>query len=123
MMLHRDSVRHEAERRIGRILIAMTYVSVVLLLIGVVLLLAAEVSPLAGGPALDLGSLGAEVLAFGPAGFLWLGLIAVIATPIARVVAAAVAYGQAGDWAMVAMAVGILGIIAVGVITAAADTV
>ena len=123
MIAHRDSVRHEAERRIGRLLIAMTYVSVALLVVGVVLLLAAGVSPLAGGPGLDLGELGAELLALGPAGFLWLGLAAVIATPILRVVAAAVAYGRAGDWAMVGIAVGILGIIAVGVMTAATATV
>jgi uncharacterized membrane protein len=123
VIAHRDSVRHEAERRIGRLLIGMTYVSVALLVVGVVLLLAAGVSPLAGGPGLALGELGAELLALGPAGFLWLGLAAVIATPILRVVAAAVAYGRAGDWAMVGIAVGILGIIAVGVMTAATATV
>lgn len=123
MIAHRDSLRHVAERRIGRLLIGMTYVSVVLLVIGVVLLVAAGVSPLAGGPSLDLGSLAAELLALGPAGFLWLGLVAVIATPILRVVAAAGAYGRSGDWAMVGIAVGILGIIAVGVLTAAAATV
>jgi uncharacterized membrane protein len=118
-----QSVRLVAERRIGRLLIALTYVSVALLVIGVALLLAAGVSPLAGGPALDLATLGAQVLALVPAGFLWLGLVAVIATPISRVVAAAVAYGRAGDWSMVGIAVGILGIIAVGVATSAAGTV
>ena len=123
MIAQRDSVRHEAERRIGRLLIGMTYVSVALLVVGVVLLLAAGVSPLAGGPGLDLGELGAQLLALGPAGFLWLGLAAVIATPILRVATAAVAYGRAGDWAMVGIAVGILGIIAVGVMTAATATV
>ena len=123
MTVQHDSVRHDAERRIGRLLITMTYVSVMLLVIGVALLLVAGVSPLAGGPGLDLRSLGAEILALGPAGFLWLGLIAVIATPICRVVAAAAAYGRADDWAMVAIAIGIVGIIAVGAVTAAADTV
>ena len=123
MITHRDSVRHASERRIGRLLIGMTYVSVALLVVGVALLLAAGVSPLAGGPGLDLGALAGELLALGPAGFLWLGLVAVIATPILRVVAASVAYARAGDWAMVGIAVGILGIIAVGVMTAATATV
>ena len=118
-----QAVRLSAERHIGRLLIALTYLSVVLLVVGVVLLLAGGVSPLAGGPALDLTSLGAQVVALGPAGFLWLGLLAVIATPISRVVAAAVAYGRAGDWSMVGIAVGILGIIAIGVVTSAAGTV
>jgi uncharacterized membrane protein len=118
-----ERIRVASERRIGRVLIALTYVSVVMLVIGVGLLLAAGVSPLAGGPALDLATLPASVAAFAPAGFLWLGLVIVIATPVTRVLAAAVAYGRAGDWSMVAVAAGIVAIIAIGILTAAADTV
>ena len=33
--------------------------------------------------------------------FLWLGLLAVIATPIGRVIVAAVAFARDGDWPMV----------------------
>ena len=61
-----------AERRIGRLLIAATYVSVALLLVGVVLMLAAGHAPLDGGPGLDLGTLGSDILALVPGGFLWL---------------------------------------------------
>lgn len=121
MSLHESSIRL-AERRIGRLLIALTYVSVGLLVTGVLLLLAAGISPLAGGPALDPGSLGASVVALDASGFLWLGLIAVIATPISRVLAAAVAYGRAGDWSMVGIAVGVLAIIVIGVVTASVGT-
>jgi uncharacterized membrane protein len=117
-----ERFRVASERRIGRLLIALTYVSVVLLVVGVALLLAAGVSPLAGGPALDLATIGAAVAGFAPAGFLWLGLVAVIATPVTRVLVAGVAYGRAGDWSMVAVAAGILAIIAIGIVTAAADT-
>ena len=111
------------ERRIGRLLIAITYASVALLAIGVGLLLASETSPTAGGPGLNLTSLGADLLAGAPAGFLWLGLVAVIAAPISRVVVAAIAYARERDWSMVGIALAVLAIIAIGVATAGAATV
>jgi uncharacterized membrane protein len=122
-MTRRETAGFAAERQIGRLLILLTYLSVALLVTGVLLLLAAGVSPLDGGPGLDLATLVSEVVALGPAGFLWLGLLAVIVTPISRVVLAAVSYGRAGDWSMVGIAAGILAIIAIGVVTALAGTV
>jgi uncharacterized membrane protein len=110
------------ERAIGRLLIALTYVAVALLVVGVVLLVARGISPLSGGPALDIGRLGADVAALAPAGFLWLGLLTVIATPIARVIAAAVGYQRAGDRTMVLVAIAILAIIAVSVTSAILTT-
>jgi uncharacterized membrane protein len=112
-----------AERRIGRLLIAITYVSVGLLTIGVALLLGAGISPVAGGPGLDLPSLAGAVAALDPAGFLWLGLLAVIAAPISRVVLAAAVYARDDDWQMVAVALGILAIIVIGIASAGAATV
>jgi uncharacterized membrane protein len=108
------------DRAIGRLLIVVTYVASVLLLIGVALMVAAGISPLSGGPALDPSALVSDLLSLQPAGFLWLGLIAVIATPISRVVAAAIAFGRAGDRQMVAVALGILAVIAVSITTALA---
>jgi len=122
-MRARETVWAAAERRIGRLLIAVTYLSVGLLTIGVALLLGAGVSPLAGGPRLDLTSIGSAIAGLDAAGFLWLGLLAVIAAPISRVVLAAVAYARSDDWQMVAVAVAILAIIAVGVVTAGTATV
>jgi uncharacterized membrane protein len=112
-----------AERQIGRLLIAITYLSVGLLVVGVALLFGAGVSPLAGGPGLDLASLGDQLARLDPAGFLWLGLLAVISAPMSRVLLAAIAYGREGDWSMVAIALAILAIIVVGVVTAWAGTV
>jgi len=106
------------ERRIGRLLIAITYVAVALLLAGVALMAVNGISPLDPGPGLDLGSLPAEILALAPAGFLWLGLLAVIATPLSRVVAAAIGFGRAGDRPMVVVAVGIVVVIVLGVSSA-----
>jgi uncharacterized membrane protein len=112
-----------AERLIGRLLIGVTYVAVGLLAIGVVLMVAAGISPLSEGPPLDLATLGAQLLAAEPAAFLWLGLMAVVAAPIGRVIVAAVAYARDRDWLMVGISLGILAVIAVGVGSALTVTV
>lgn len=119
-MTDRRQEARSFERQIGRLLIAVTYLAVALLLAGVALMALGGISPLDGGPALDLASIPDELLALDPAGFLWLGLLAVIATPISRVIAAAVGFARAGDRMMVLVAVAILVVISVGVIAALA---
>lgn len=110
------------ERRIGRLLIVVTYIAVALLVIGVALLIVAGISPLAGGPPLDLGSLASDLLSLAPSAFLWLGLLVVIATPISRVIAAAVGFGRAGDRLLVVVACAILLTIAISVASAIATS-
>ena len=110
----------EYDRLIGRLLIAVTYLAVGLLSVGVALLLVAGISPLAGGPPLDLGRLFADLGSLAPAAFLWLGILAVIATPLSRVVAAAVGFARLGDRWMVGVALAILAVIALGVVSALA---
>ena len=105
------------DRRIGRLLIAITYLSVGLLAVGVGLMVVNAISPTSGGPRLDLATLGTQLLAFDPAGFLWIGLLAVIAAPIGRVIVAAVAYVREADWLMVGVSVAILIVIAIGVLS------
>ena len=94
-----------------------------LLVVGVVLMIADGISPLSGGPGLDLATLGSQLVALDPAAFLWLGLLAVVAAPIGRVIVAGVAYARQADWLMVAIALGILAIIAIGVASALTVTV
>ncbi len=108
------------DRVIGRLLIVVTYIAVTLLLIGVVLMVVSGISPLSGGPPLDPASLVADLGRLAPAAFLWLGLLAVIATPVSRVVAAAIGFARAGDRLLVGVALGILVVIALGVATALA---
>jgi uncharacterized membrane protein len=108
------------ERSIGRMLIATTYVSVALLVIGVALLATQGISPLSGGPQLDIGRLAGDLVRFTPDGFLWLGLLAVIATPLSRVVAAGIGYARAGDRALVVVAIAILAVIALSITSALA---
>jgi len=105
----------EFDRFIGRLLIVVTYIAVGLLSVGVALLLAAGISPLAGGPPLDPGRVLADLRSLAPAVFLWLGILAVIATPISRVIVAAIGFARLGDRWMVGVSLGILAVIALGI--------
>ncbi len=105
------------DARIGRLMIVMTYVAVGLLTIGVVLMIATGISPLDGAPSFDPSRVWADLLAGMPVGFLWLGLIVVIATPIVRVAVAAIGFARGGQWRMVGVGVGILLVIAIGIAT------
>jgi uncharacterized membrane protein len=113
----------QAERLIGRLLTGVTYCSVALLLVGVVLLVGAGISPTSGGPGMDPGRLGPDLVGLKPAGFLWLGLLAVIAAPITRVTVALVSYARDDDWLMVAVSSAILLVIAIAIGSAVVSTV
>jgi uncharacterized membrane protein len=112
-----------AERRIGRLLIGITYLSVALLAVGVVLLLASGTSPMAGGPAFDVTAIGAHLARLEPAGYLWLGLLAIIAAPVARVFVAGFVFLRDGDRAMAGIALAILAVLAFGIVIAGTGTV
>ncbi len=93
-----------------------TYASVALIGVGSVLLLAAGGSPTQGGPPLDLGRLPADIAGLRPEGFLWLGIVGVIATPALRVARAMLGFARRGERRMVGVSVLVLAVIAVGVI-------
>jgi uncharacterized membrane protein len=112
-----------AERLIGRLLTGVTYLSVALLLVGVVLLVGAGISPTSGGPGMDPARLIPDLIGLKPAGFLWLGLLAVIAAPITRVSVALVSYARDDDWLMVGVSSAILLVIAIAVGSAVVSTV
>lgn len=87
------------------------------LAVGVGLMFAAGRSPLDPGyPGLDPTRLPADLLRLDPGGFLWLGLLAAMATPAARVVASLVGYAQGREWRMVAVSVAVLAVIAASVV-------
>ncbi len=106
------------EHTIARLLTIGTYVSVTLLAVGTILFLASGASPLDPAPALDVRNLPADVLALRPAGLVWLGLLAVIATPSARVVTALVAFARGGERRMTFVSVFILAVIVLSVAVA-----
>ena len=106
------------ERAIGRLMVSVTYAAVAFLVIGVATMAAAGVSPLDPPPPFAPESLVADLLALRPEAWLWLGLFAVIATPIARVVAAAASYLRNGERRMLLISIAILVVIAIGVVSA-----
>lgn len=100
------------ERGIGRALGIATLASVVLVAVGVAGMIATQTPPLDRAfPPFEIGRLPADVAAFKPAGFLWLGLLAVILTPSVRVVASLAGFAALGDRRMTAVALVILGVI------------
>jgi uncharacterized membrane protein len=108
------------ESSIGRLLTIGTYGSVALIAIGTILLIGAGRSPLDAAPALDPARLPSDLLRLQPAGFLWLGILGVIATPATRVAAALVGFARSGERRMALVAAAILVVIAIGVATGTA---
>ncbi|MFL5679520.1 MAG: DUF1634 domain-containing protein [Chloroflexota bacterium] len=100
---------------IARLLTVGTYVSIGLLIVGVALMVATGTSPLAEDPPFDPRRIVSDIVALRPAGFLWLGLVVVIATPSARVFASLVGYLRRGDRVMAVVSVLILCVIALSV--------
>jgi uncharacterized membrane protein len=106
------------ERTIARLLTFGTYLSIALLIVGVVLMAVSGIGPLSGGPAFDPATLVPDLAALRPAAFLWLGLIVVIATPSARVAVSGLGYARRGERAMTIVAGLILIVIALSVAVA-----
>jgi uncharacterized membrane protein len=104
------------EGRVARVLRLGTNVAVALVAVGVVLMLAGGHSPLEVAPSLDPAGLVAGVAALQPAAFIWLGVLLVLATPVARVLTAGIGYLRNGEREMVVVAVLILAVVALGVI-------
>jgi uncharacterized membrane protein len=113
-----DSGAIGLERSIARLLTVGTYVSIALLVAGAVLLLAGGRDPLSGGPAFDPRRLVGDVLTLQPSGFLWAGLLVVVATPSARVVAALIGYVRSRERGMATVAALVLVVIVLSVAVA-----
>jgi uncharacterized membrane protein len=104
------------EHRIARILTIGSAAAIVLLAVGTGLLLASGGSPLdASWPPFEPATLVADLVALEPAGFLYLGLVVAIATPLLRVAAGLLAFARAGDARMAAVSTAVLVVVAVAV--------
>jgi uncharacterized membrane protein len=107
------------ERRIAAILSVGVKVAIGLMAVGVVLLLAAGRSPLeTPWSTMDLRRLPADLVALRPEGFLWLGLIVILATPLLRVAASVIGFLAAGERRMAALGAGVLVVLTLAVLTA-----
>lgn len=109
----------DVEHLIARLLLGGAVTGIVFLAIGVVLMAVNGVSPESEAfPAFDPGTLVADLAAFRPEGFLWVGIAILIATPIARVIGEFTTFAVRGDRTLALVALGILGVIALSVIAA-----
>jgi uncharacterized membrane protein len=108
----------DLERSVARLLTVGTYASIAMLGAGVIAMIAAGRSPLDPAPRFDPARLLADLAALRPEGFLWLGIVLVVATPSARVATSLVGYLRRADLAMAVVSVLVLAVIALSVVAA-----
>lgn len=107
---------------VARLLRAGTIGAVAIMILGVALMAVTGRSPLDQPfPSFDLARIPADVAALRPEGFLWLGLVAVILTPISRVTASLFGYVRTADRQMILISLAILGVIAMSVVVSVVD--
>jgi uncharacterized membrane protein len=104
------------EARLGRLLFRGSLVAVGLLSIGIVLMVVGGVSPLDVPPNLALDRLVNDIVTLHPAGYVWLGAIAVLSLPILRLLVAVVAFWGTGERNQAVIGVATLAVIATGII-------
>ena len=101
---------------IARILTVGSYLSVALIAVGVALMAVNGRSPLDTAPPFDATAIVGDILAARPTGFLWLGLLILLATPATRVAASLIGYVRSGERQMIVVSVAILVVIFGGVV-------
>jgi uncharacterized membrane protein len=105
----------DLERVVARLLTIGTYGSVAVLAIGSAMMLTAGVQPLAAWTPFDPARVGDDLIHLRPAGVIWIGLVAVVATPASRVAASLVGYLRRGERSMALIAGLILAVIALSI--------
>ena len=111
----------DLDRLVGRLLTIGTYASILLLAVGSVLLFAGRIDPLAGAPALEPGLIVDDITHLRPAGFMWLGLLTLLATPILRVVVSFAGFAARGERTMAIVAILFLVVLAVSVVVGSVE--
>ena len=111
----------DLDRLVGRLLTIGTYGSITLLAIGSVLMFAARIDPLAGAPSLEPGLIVDDITHLRPAGFMWLGLLTLLATPILRVAVSFAGFAARGERTMAIVAILILVVLAVSVVVGSVE--
>ncbi len=115
---HLDAAAIEAV--IARLLVVGTYLAMAFILVGVLGMLAGSIDPMDHGtpPLFDLTRIPDDVIALRPAGFLWLGIVTVIALPIGRVVVAGVGFLATQDRRLALVSLAVLLVVTVSILAA-----
>ena len=108
------------EAAVGRILVVGTWLAMGLVVAGVALMLATGVDPLAHGdvPGFDVARIPADIIALRPEGFLWAGIVLIIALPIGRVAVAGAGFLAGGDRRLTLVSVLVLLVVLVSIAAA-----
>lgn len=107
------------EDRIARLLLLGAVTGIAFVAMGVILMAAAGIDPLATTyPGFEAGRVIPDLLALRPEGFLWAGILVVIATPIARVLGELVTFALRRDRVMAAASGAIMVVVAASVVVA-----
>jgi uncharacterized membrane protein len=108
------------EALIARILVVGLWLAMGLILVGVALMLSTGTDPLDHGaiPPFDLAQIPSEMLALQPAGFLWAGIVLIIALPIGRVIVAGVGFLTAHDRRMALISLLVLLVVLASIVAA-----
>lgn len=110
------------EAVVARLLVVGTWLAMGLVLAGVILMLADGIDPLDHGavPPFQLTAIPAEILALEPVGFLWAGIVLIIALPIGRVVVSGLGFLAARDLRMAGISLAVLVVVLVSVLSSIA---
>jgi uncharacterized membrane protein len=108
------------EALVGRLLVAGTWLAMALVLVGVLLMLASGVDPLAHGavPPYHPAAIPGDIAALRPEGFLWAGITVIVLLPVGRVVVSGIGFLAARDLRMAAISLAVLLVVGVSVATA-----
>ena len=108
------------EALIARLLVVGLWLAMGLILVGVALMLATGTDPLDHGaiPPFDLAQIPSEMLALQPAGFLWAGIVLIIALPIGRVMVAGVSFLAVHDRRMALISLLVLLVVLASILAA-----
>jgi uncharacterized membrane protein len=116
----RNETAERLETLTGRMLIAGTWVAMTLVLAGVALALATGVDLLSHGgiPPFSFTAIPGDLVALRPEGFLWAGIVLIVALPVGRVVVAGLGFLAARDGRLTLVSLLVLIVVLVSVLAA-----
>jgi len=111
---------YRLEAVVARLLVVGTYLAIGLILVGVLLMLKDGIDPLSFQqlPAFDLRAIPDELVSLQPDGFLWAGIVTVMALPVGRVVVSGAGFYAAGERRLALVSFLVLVVIAVSIVAA-----